>query len=71
MESYSSGRRGGPAKALVWETAARVRIPNSPPRANCTHPTKKNSGCVFFFLQECFGISFKCDIMNKRKYLNE
>ena len=26
-----------------------------PPVENCTHPSKKLLGCVFFFLQECFG----------------
>ena len=31
MEKYPSGRRGSPAKGVVWETAARVQIPPSPP----------------------------------------
>ena len=31
------------------------RIPLSPPRGNCTHPSDL-AGCVFFFLQESFGI---------------
>ena len=31
LERYSRGRRGGPAKALVRATGARVQIPLSPP----------------------------------------
>ena len=31
VEKYPSGRRGSPAKGVVWETAARVQIPPSPP----------------------------------------
>ena len=31
MEKYSRGRRGAPAKGVGRETAARVRIPLSPP----------------------------------------
>ena len=31
MESYSSGRRGGFAKAVGGAIPARVRIPHSPP----------------------------------------
>ncbi len=32
-----------------------VRIPNSPPLENCTHP-RENEKCVqFFILHECFG----------------
>ena len=31
MESYSRGRRGGPAKAVGRETGARVQIPLFPP----------------------------------------
>ena len=31
MESYSSGRRGAPAKGVDVEMRARVRIPHSPP----------------------------------------
>ena len=30
MEKYPSGRRGSPAKGVVWVTAARVQIPASP-----------------------------------------
>ena len=31
MEKYPRGRRGSPAKGVGWITAARVRIPPSPP----------------------------------------
>ena len=31
MQKYPSGRRGSPAKGVVWETAARVQIPPSAP----------------------------------------
>ena len=34
----------------------RVRIPPSPPERNCTHPWSRNLGCVFFFLQDSFGL---------------
>ena len=53
---YSSGRRGGPAKAVGRATGARVQIPLFPPERNCTHPWNKNLGCVFFFLQDSFGL---------------
>ncbi len=42
-ERYSRGRRGCPAKALVRETVARVRIPLSPPK-DC----RLNFGRQFF-----------------------
>ena len=42
-----------------------VRIPISPPQVNCTHPMRNNQGCVFFFLQDCFGICFKYDKIKK------
>ena len=32
MESYSSGRRGAPAKGVGVEMRARVQIPHSPPK---------------------------------------
>ena len=34
----------------------RVQIPPLPPERNCTHPWNKKLGCVFFFLQDSFGL---------------
>ena len=56
MERYPRGRRDVPAKDAVRETVARVQIPPSPPRANYTHPNNKQLGCVFFLLQDSFGL---------------
>ena len=56
MERYPRGRRDVPAKDAVRETVARVQIPPSPPRVNYTHPNNKQLGCVFFFLQDSFGL---------------
>lgn len=36
------------------------------PENRYTHPIRNNRGCVFFFLQDCFGISLKYDILRKR-----
>ncbi len=54
MEKYSSGWRGCPAKALVRETVARVQIPPSPPKENCTRT--QNEWRTFFVTEEYFGI---------------
>ena len=54
MESYSRGRRGGPAKALVRETGARVQIPHSPPRES--HTKQIERFVSYFYLWDCFGI---------------
>lgn len=43
-------------KACVLYKAPAVRIRLSPPERNCTHPWNRNLGCVFFFLQDSFGL---------------
>lgn len=40
-------------------------VTHAPPENHYTHPMRNNQGCVFFFLQDCFGISFKYDIIKK------
>ena len=57
MESYSSGRRGAPAKGVGVEMRARVQIPHSPPKGNCTN----TKFVQFFFLWESFGIVISFD----------
>lgn len=37
--------------------APQVQILSLPPVNHCTHPMINNKGCVFFFLQECFGMA--------------
>ena len=57
--------RGRPAKALGRETGARVQIPHSPPKANCTHA---NFGkCAFLYIWDCFGIYINFNA-NVKKY---
>ena len=40
MQKYPRGSRGSPAKGVVWETVARVRISSSAPKKGCPfgHP---------------------------------
>ena len=53
MESWLSGRKRRSWKPLKCELPG-VRIPNSPPVENCTHP-RENEKCVqFFFLHVMF-----------------
>lgn len=51
MESYSSGRRGAPAKGVGVEMRARVQIPHSPPKENPSEPVMV---WVDFSLQKFF-----------------
>jgi hypothetical protein len=44
MESYPRGRRGRFAKPLEWATAARVRIPHSPPFAPVAQSVERIHG---------------------------
>ena len=44
MESYPRGRRGRFAKPLGWATAARVRIPHSPPFAPVAQSVERIHG---------------------------
>jgi hypothetical protein len=44
MESYPRGRRGRFAKPLGWATAARVRIPHSPPFAPVAQSAERIHG---------------------------
>lgn len=44
------------SKSGVQKPEPRVQIPPSPPERNCTHPWSRNLGCVFFFLQDSFGL---------------
>ena len=48
VERYSRGRRGAPAKGVVLEIAARVRIPLSPPSDNNPNPCVR---VVLFFAE--------------------
>ena len=41
---------------MLFPALAIERIRLSPPERNCTHPRNKNLGCVFFFLQDSFGL---------------
>ena len=50
MESYSSGRRGAPAKGVGVEMRARVQIPHSPPKNS-----RYNNGYFFIFRNVCRG----------------
>ena len=70
LESYSRGRRGGPAKALVRETVARVRIPDSPPRES--HTKHLEISVSYFFLHDCFGIviNFELPKIDNPSHLN-
>ena len=43
-------------KRVCLNRAPAVRIRLSPPERNCTHPWSRNLGCVFFFLQDSFGL---------------
>ena len=45
-EKYPRGRRGSPAKGVVRETVARVRLPLSPP--SIRQPDK---GCLFLYFE--------------------
>ena len=59
MESYSSGRRGAPAKGVGVEMRARVRIPHSPPigtafaHAVLLFFSKRLSGYCYTYNQVC------------------
>ena len=70
MERYSRGRRGGPAKALVRATGARVQIPLSPPRES--HTKHLEISVSYFFLHDCFGIvvNFEVPKIENPSYLN-
>ena len=70
LESYSRGRRGGPAKALGRATVARVQIPNSPPRES--HTKHLEISVSYFFLHDCFGIvvNFEVSKIENPSHLN-
>ena len=55
MERCQSGRMCLSRKQ-VFRKEPRVQIPPFPPERNCTHPWSRNLGCVFFFLQDSFGL---------------
>ena len=55
MESYSSGRRGAPAKGVGVEMRARVRIPHSPP----SKKKKPKLNCLGFYFLKKWGAG-KC-----------
>lgn len=65
-ESYSRGRRGGPAKALVRETVARVRIPDSPPVVNNTN--EKDIFEFVFFHLEFFSVIYPLSFIDKTRF---
>ena len=70
MERYSRGRRGGPAKALVRATGARVQIPLSPPLVS--HTKHLEISVSYFFLHDCFGIvvNFEVPKIENPSHLN-
>ena len=69
LESYSRGRRGGPAKALVRETVARVRIPDSPPRES--HTKHLEISVSYFFLHDCFGMVIPLKSQNRKSITSQ
>ena len=46
MEKYPSGRRGSPAKGVVWVTAARVQIPASPRKKSPASEKMRDFFCI-------------------------
>ena len=43
-------------KPALLKDSVSYKQEGSPPQRNCTHPWNRNLGCVFFFLQDSFGL---------------
>ena len=62
MESYSSGRRGAPAKGVGVEMRARVQIPHSPPESCLSVPIWY--GWIFLFTKKA-NCLYSCNRLKK------
>ena len=64
MESYSSGRRGAPAKGVGVEMRARVQIPHSPPIGTAF------AHAVLLFLSKRYSCNYNTEFKKYKQEIN-